>query len=115
MWVSGFGSDCYLHFRSLSSKKRRRLVQKVAMGLDEICELILHVEIIVVLRRFGDHADKIVNTMIQLRERHSVDRTVLGSGFKYYVGNRLDKVGSYILDDKAMEVQVADILANVYR
>ena len=85
------------------------------MDLDEICKLILHVEIIVVRRRFKDHADRIIDIMIQLKEKYNAERIVLGSDFIYYMKNKLDKVGSYMIDDKAIEVQVADTLANVYR
>ena len=111
----GFSGDCYLHFHALSSRRRRQLAQKVAENTDRICRYIKHIEIIIVRGRFKEHSNKIAKIIISLREKFGVDRIVLGSDFLYYMRNSLNRVEPYIIDDRSVEVQVADILANTYR
>jgi len=99
----------------LSSKRRKYLAGKVSMNIENICRHMVHVEIIIALRQFKLHSGKIVNTIISLRNKYRVDRIILGSDFLYYMKNGLKKIGPHIIDDKAIEVQVADVLANTYR
>ena len=102
----GFSSDCYPHFHSLSSKRRRYLAGKVSMNIEKICRHIIHVEIIIARWQFKLHSGKIVNTIISLRNKYHVDRIILGSDFLYYMKNSLNKIGPHIIDDRAIEVQV---------
>lgn len=72
-------------------------------------------EVIIVRDLFKNHANKIIETIIRLKEKFHVERIVLGSDFIYYLGRNLDRIGTYTIDDRAIEVQVADVLANTYR
>ncbi len=111
----GVGRDCYLHFHSLSSRKRRQLSRKILTNLEDVCRHLIFTKIIVTRKNFRTYSQRIIRIIILLREKHQVDRVILGSDFTYYLKKKLRYIGPHIVDDRSIEVQVADVMANTYR
>jgi len=110
-----FGSkQCNLHFKFLSSRKRKNISYWVAMHFNELFKSFDLIEVYVIRGKFK-HVRKMIIKIFNKRIREfNVDVAIIGSDFDKYIKNFANKVTNARIDDNSIFVQIADLVANTY-
>jgi len=112
--------DCFLHFRRLSSRDKRRLEDFYERDLYKHIERFEVVEIYVLKKSFRNSSQAILRIFRREIQAFKPDKIVLPTDFNNLIKSFIKKFVRFtgvkpIIDNSSYPVQVSDILINLYR